>query len=349
LEHDGLVVQTDDEIDITTTGRAWLRSQFEAAHHDLGTWAGGSLLKTTGKRLSLDALVALPRRTWFPPEVSDPLARLYALSGPVLLFFAELEWFDKYVLSAPRSHGDYLLRDWRSEERIQIHMFRIILLAEMLFNLQHVAGFDQCMAQMKARKVESTYTELEVAKLLRLSGRDFVFNEPIEGAAKNFDIFVRVNGIDLCVDAKCKAEKTDKGTQTVLNTLKKAHDRNLPDHRPGAIFVKIPQEWANDAVFFRELEPLCRSFFGNDNRVTLVHFHDAPILFHEHQVSECIWSKTVVNVKSRFWDERFRDLIVTPGPDRNGWVTLMELWAPSIGGEVLKMEMSFDDKDQDAT
>ena len=53
----------------------------------------------------------------------------------------------------------------------ETHKMRIVLLAEMIWNLQDMDEFDSCIAQMHTpNKIESTYAELEIARLLYAIG-----------------------------------------------------------------------------------------------------------------------------------------------------------------------------------
>ena len=54
----------------------------------------------------------------------------------------------------------------------------MIWLAEMIFNFQRTAGLDDALESLGSRKVEETYAELEVGKLLALHGVAFKFQKP---------------------------------------------------------------------------------------------------------------------------------------------------------------------------
>ena len=82
------------------------------------------------------------------------------------------KWTDENVGPARKS-GGFLKNDFADgdEAAAAAHFMRVTALAEMLLNLQHVPGYQECASQLTAAaQIESTFAELEVGKLLYLWG-----------------------------------------------------------------------------------------------------------------------------------------------------------------------------------
>jgi hypothetical protein len=118
--------------------------------------------------------------------------------------------------------------------------FRVMDPAEVIYNLQPVPGFDECITRMRAGDIEGTYAELDFGRMLYLNKVPFRFVVPQGTTGRDYDIEIEYpNGTIASADAKCKIEGTDFSSNTIENTLKKAR-KQLPDSMPGIVFVKVP-------------------------------------------------------------------------------------------------------------
>jgi hypothetical protein len=175
---------------------------------------------------------------------------------------------------APKS--GFLRLDFTSDEARATTVFRVIDLAECLFNLQHVPGFDECIDQMRAgaEKIESTCAELDFARLLHIHDVAFRFVVPAgkrKGEDYDFEIVFR-DGVVVPADAKCKFESTAIDVRSVENSLRKAR-RQLPPDQPGIIFVKTPQSWIADVQTANALVNVGSEFLRRTSRIVSVKFY----------------------------------------------------------------------------
>jgi hypothetical protein len=69
----------------------------------------------------------------------------------------------------------------------------------------------------------------------------------VTGTDYDVDI-IYPNGLHVCGDAKCKVEGTDFNVKSIGYSLSKAR-KQLPDDRPGIVFVKIPPRWYSEPNF----------------------------------------------------------------------------------------------------
>ena len=76
------------------------------------------------------------------------------------------------------------------------------------------------------------------------------------------------------MDAKCKLETTEDGENTLFNTLQGGR-KQLPEDRPGALIVKLPQTWDVEAKHLKKdaMEKATMRFFKNSERVVSVGFY----------------------------------------------------------------------------
>src|SRR5271166_2784437 len=94
---------------------------------------------------------------------NDDAERTFAIAKTVIRHFLGEEWCRSHISPISAAKSGFFRIDFSSPSRQVATVFRVIDLAECLFNLQHIGGFDACIAQMKAgaEKVESTYAELD--------------------------------------------------------------------------------------------------------------------------------------------------------------------------------------------
>ena len=75
------------------------------------------------------------------------------------------EWFDRHVIPNRRKPGFFTM-DESNAVQLDTSAYRIMLLAEALYNLQNVPGFDECITRMRDGDIEGTYAELDFGRML---------------------------------------------------------------------------------------------------------------------------------------------------------------------------------------
>jgi hypothetical protein len=213
------------------------------------------------------------------------------LASGVLRAFMNAEWVERHVVSDGRKKG-FLSIDESDPYLREMSFFRVMDLAEVIYNLQPVPGFDECLTRMRNGDIEGTYAELDFGRMLYLNKVPFRFVVPQGTIGLDYDIEVEYpNGAVASGDAKCKVESTDFSENTIENTLKKAR-KQLPDSMPGIVFVKVPPRWIVDATSVDTMLRVARSFLRTTRRVVSVKFYSSPIVFsnnvlrHDHAYKE---------------------------------------------------------------
>jgi hypothetical protein len=100
----------------------------------------------TRRRMSLEQL----QRGYasLPSEVrTNAQAESLALATGVLRGFKDADWVDLHIISDNRKKGFLSIND-SDPHRKEISFFRVMDLAEVIYNLQPVPGFDECITRM---------------------------------------------------------------------------------------------------------------------------------------------------------------------------------------------------------
>jgi hypothetical protein len=112
----------------------------------------GSLARITESMLR-DTLAA------FPAAIrANRVDESFCLAVAILEHFFGEDWLNKYV-TPDTAKPNFLKIDESDQTRIDLTALRAIDLAEVLYNLQLVPGFDECVAKMRTGDIEGTYAE----------------------------------------------------------------------------------------------------------------------------------------------------------------------------------------------
>ena len=211
----------------------------------------------------------------FPDEMrEDDGGRSNGVANSVIAHFLGKDWFAAHIRHDVGKRG-YLNLDFSSDRRREATVFRVIELAENLFNLQGIEGFDACIAQMRvgAEKIESTCAELNFGRFLYIHDIDYRFVVPQSRKGGDYDFEVIYPGeLVVPADAKCKFETTGINPDSVRNSLKKAR-KQLPDDRAGIIFMKVPQSWITDLAVAVPMVNVGREFLKHTDRVVSIKYY----------------------------------------------------------------------------
>jgi hypothetical protein len=198
----------------------------------------------------------------------------------VLDFFFGDPWLRDYVLVGCRRPGFLSMRPVIQSDGMGIdkdHTLRVVQLAEVLFNLQGIPGFEHCLDRMFGGQIESAMAELEFGMFLHRQGVSFNYIKPSGVKKQDYDVDVPYEGGTVaCGDIKCKLEGSDYTEATLLNSLKKVRHQ-LPADRPGIAFVKVPQDWLDASTgnlgASGSVAETLKKFFSTTKRMVLVVFY----------------------------------------------------------------------------
>ena len=255
----------------------------------------------------MDLHAVVPR---LPAEMrAEPGGRVIGVANTVIAHFFGSDWFGAHIRHDVPRRG-YFNLDFASDRRREASTFRVVELAENLFNLQHIEGFDTCIGQMRGggEKIESTCAELDFGRLLYIHDINFRFVVPqmVKGGDYDFEI-IYANGLRVPADAKCKFETTAINPDSVRNSMKKARTQ-LPGDRAGIIFIKVPQKWLDEPSHSSgNVMTVAREFMRTTDRVVSVKFYvshlqiGSGVVLHRHAFRE-LTSHTSRFHAGRNWD-----------------------------------------------
>jgi hypothetical protein len=253
------------------------------------------------KRLTPEALQAIYGDI---PKEFNGIEKSLALASVVVREFLGTKWFDRHVIPNRRKPAFFTL-NMGAAVPMDTAIYRTMDLAELLYNLQHVPGFDQCIARMRSGDIEGTYAELDFGRMLYVHQMPFRYVIPSGVKGSDYDVDVLYpSGLPACADAKCKVEATKFSARSIDDTLERAR-RQLPDNRPGIVFLKIPPSWMEIAVDV--CVAVAHDFLRTTRRVVSVKYYTSPMTFADGRMKVQLTVKEVSNPITDFgnfqnWD-----------------------------------------------
>jgi len=242
----------------------------------------------------------------FPPEITERQPAIdFTISLAIVKHFLGVDWLERHT-SPFDSRPGYFRLDIEGEEQLA-HKggFKLVDLGELLFNLQHIQGFDSCLDRMRKGNLEPTLCELDIARMIYINDWPFQFVEPQNVKGSDYDFEIEFGQLMVCADAKCKIESTTLGEQTVTNALSKAR-RQLPEDRPGVVFIKFPGEWMNIDGFKDTLLRAGNAFFNSTTRVVSLIYYSSPINFRDGNMTHGHQFMEVHNANNKFGKRDWR-------------------------------------------
>jgi hypothetical protein len=184
------------------------------------------------------------------PTNDDKLMRANCVAAEILINFLDPDWVFAHVYDGKRTAtgrpvSNILKPNALSDEDRFKNQDRVIALADMLFNLQDINGFDLKLKRLRTEDLESLVAEFEVAALLAKSNIAIQFVEESSTIGADYDIAATIGGIAVACEAKCKIETTPMSAGGITSTLEKAR-KQLPLSGPGIVFIKLPEAWVRD-------------------------------------------------------------------------------------------------------
>ena len=263
----------------------------------------------------------------FPPSIrEDSSSNTFTLALGIVKYFLGDGWIDKN-LNPLVSRPGFLRLNLGDAADVYIQSFKTVDLGELLFNLQHVGGFDECVARMRTEAlVESGLAELDFGRMLYINGHDFRFVAPKGQRGDNYDFEIALDRWTICAEVKCKLEETEISAGTVLNVLSHSRDQVPPD-KPGVLFIKVPQHWMAKYLYDQLLVETAREFFHKGTqRIVSVKYYIAPYELRDGRLGQGHFFKEVPNPNNRFDRNRSWELFNRYRPARGAWNAMPRKW-----------------------
>jgi hypothetical protein len=136
-------------------------------------------------------------------------------------------------------------------------------------------------------QVETTYAELETGKWLFAHNVPLRFNVPCGKRGEDYDLDVIYPDVTAAADTKCKIETTKVDAKSVGDSLHEAREQ-LPENRPGAIFVKIPARWLNTPDILHAVVDVTKHLLRNTGRIVSVKYY-SPVRIIENDIVRALF------------------------------------------------------------
>jgi hypothetical protein len=257
-------------------------------------------------RISVETLIEWHSRIIASDNQTDPHKLGFRISIAVICYYLGQSWLNKHtgsVIIGKRSRFYSVIEENdtnKSQSRIQT--YKLIDLGELLFNLQHIDGFDDCIARMaRSNSPESELAELDAARMLFINKHGFRFVVRKQKKKEDYDFELELDDLSVCIEAKCKVDTTDPSQETVLNVVKSAREQ-LPADKPGIIFVKIPQSWKNKYLWQQFLLCTIIEYFNREKikKIVSVIYYVAPYSYKEGTIIQGHDASEIYNPHNRF-------------------------------------------------
>ena len=196
---------------------------------------------------------------------------LDALKGELRVAFPEADEVFTTIALAWGVLVAILGKPWCEIERYR-WQYRITRLAELLYELQPLPGFEPMRRELLGRSMEGAFAELETAWLFASRGHRPVFPPPRNGRGKNCDLLVVVHGTGAAVEVKAIDDSSAKSYQwrTIYNQLQTAR-KQLPASLPGLIVLLVPAAWTAAPLHRYSIEWSIRYWLRRTERVNAVY------------------------------------------------------------------------------
>jgi hypothetical protein len=246
-----------------------------------------------------------------PPHL-DEQEKALALGCGVLRAFLGAEWVERHIISDGRKKG-FLSVDDSDDAKLAESCFRLIDLAETLYNLQNVPGFDECLYRMRqAAEIEGPLAEFDFARMLFFNKVPFRFVETTGVKKQDYDFdIIYPNSIAACADSKCKMHTADFTENGLFNVFKKARAQ-LPNDRPGIIFVKVPERWFDEEEFKRLSIPCAKRYLGGVQRIVSIKFYTTRFVWRDNLMKVEYAFKEISNSTTEFGNNVDWNIFKTP-------------------------------------
>jgi hypothetical protein len=178
------------------------------------------------------------------PVAGENLRVLYdVLSEDIIDSHLGHGWFTEHVDGSASSDQtrNFLKFDGPPAVRL-LAAQRVHDLARRLYQLQSFPWFDAVVRGIRTRDLSGAGFELDIVFLLHHLMAGVVPKEEVGRKGEDYDIHLKVYGLDVPVEAKAKDDDTPYNERTVINTVKGAATQ-LPKGSKGIVFMRIPSGW----------------------------------------------------------------------------------------------------------
>lgn len=163
------------------------------------------------------------------------------------------DWYNQRIHFRSEDPDEWMLNgsdQWLAANPVQndvrriVHTHRVIRLANALFTLLGVNGFDALKDRFLSRPTKPCFIEAEIASMLVCNGFGVEILKEKGVRGEDFDLLATIGSAAISVEVTSKLDGP-LTVHTIKNTLHSKRDQ-VPAHRPAALYIHIPAEWMRD-------------------------------------------------------------------------------------------------------
>lgn len=205
------------------------------------------------------------------PDLSIPLINYY-IAGLVIENNLGSDWYNAHVQSGNRrnSSNAFLRSAPSTPMERRDHFLRVRELGRRLFELGQEDFIDLLIDNLKQRDLEGALFEADVIRMLVSLPVVVALRETsgVKGDDYDIDLWLEPE-TPLAIEAKTRAETGPFSDKRLTKTLENARTQ-LPKDGLGAVFVKIPTPWLDDAEYQQQHADVVEDFLRRTTRVQFV-------------------------------------------------------------------------------
>lgn len=205
------------------------------------------------------------------PTLSIPHINYY-LATIVIENNLGADWYRAHVESGDRRNprNAFLRSGPRTRMERRDHFFRVLELGRRIFELGQEDFIELLIANLRQRDLEGALFEADVVRMLVSLPVVVALRETsgVKGDDYDIDLWLTPD-IPLAIEAKTRAETGLYSDKRLTKTLENARTQ-LPKVGFGAVFVKIPTPWLDDAEYQRQHAEVVEAFLRSTTRVQFI-------------------------------------------------------------------------------
>ncbi len=222
----------------------------------------------------------------------------FMMSLYVLGHFFGDEWVEKNLFTQSFLKPPSRFTDREKQLQVGLSGYQ---LAETLFNLQDLDGFQSIHSRLLTGELEPCIGELEAASFLKRHGEKVRFIIPEGLLGENYDLEMSRDAVTICCEVKIKLEAAALTEKGLYNSLEHAR-KQLPKNKPGLIFLRVVGNKTNSELQAKAnlVQPAIRRLFRQTRRIIGVVLLTRMYEHMEDQTTAWNLWRTIPNLKSDY-------------------------------------------------
>jgi hypothetical protein len=150
------------------------------------------------------------------------------------------------------------------------HMRRVINLADYIFSLRSVVGFDVLIDRISNRDLRASFFEARAAKYIFDRGFSIEVKQEVQKRGEDFDFKATRDGLIINIEVT-EIRSTRTLSKAIFNKLNEKRSQ-VPAGAPAIFFVTVPPKWGKNPNLLFIVMKECLNFFSRSQRINGIWF-----------------------------------------------------------------------------